>query len=426
LQAQADQEVPFVIDRSILMLIGFFLPFGAGMQLAFDFDISKVFPLLSIVAIARAVQQKSFVTLPRAFWAFIAFAAIHTVIVYAVVFPDEFSIGILDTISLEGSFVRTTEGAGIATARFFLFALTSWAVSRLWSPRGGVILSIAWFAGLVTVVIIGGYRTVEFTFTAQETRLSAGFLDANAFGLSSLTCLSLLILNAQLPANSWFKIISKIAIPVCMVFMLMSGSRGSILGAFSIGIILMYGRFSIYSLIQSLAAIGIAMVILIQLFPHFADSVLQRILFQRLMQDHGAGRTDIWLDYLSHLKSFVLWGVGFQRSTTVINSDYNYGLAACHNTLLTILVEWGVLALVLFVSAISAIMRKARELPEELRRCHLAILVGWIVQSQFMDTLALRETWIIIGVCTAFGAMQVYSAPIPIFDAKVKLPKGLV
>ncbi len=106
-----------MVDQLILICLGLSLPLGSGMQTAFSFDVSKAFPLVSAIAIVRAIQRRPVQGYPTVLWAFLIFIAAHSVVVYTLVAPQDFSFTSLGFVTLGGGFVRETESVGIQAIR---------------------------------------------------------------------------------------------------------------------------------------------------------------------------------------------------------------------------------------------------------------------------------------------------------------------
>jgi len=388
-------------DELILILLGFSLPLGSGMQNTFPVDISKCFPLIALVAIARAIRRTDSKGYPRTMWAFLLFALVHTLIVYGLIFPEEFSLTSLGSVNLGSGFFREMEGNGIKVIRFFLFAATGWAFSRLWTPRAGAAFTYALFAGLLLTVCLGGYSTHEVLYSGYEERISAGFLDANAFGLTSLCCLCFIVMTLAAKRDRAFRLFSLIAVPSSCMFLAMSGSRGCLLGAVIGALSLVKGRRKLQWLFGIVAALTLAVFLLGRYFPAFTDTLEARLSPARLLEDNGSGRTYIWLDYVHQIKGYWLLGVGAERSMSVISDGYAYKIAVCHNTFLGVLVEYGLVGFALFVIALTEIVRGICRISLPLRKASLAIIAAWAAQALFLDSLSLRDSWLIVGLCSA-------------------------
>jgi O-antigen ligase len=112
------------------------------------------------------------------------------------------------------------------------------------------------------------------------------------------------------------------------------------------------------------------------------------------LTDHGAGRTDIWQDYVQPqaIKKYFLTGVGFGRTMEAIKETYTYDLKCTHNNYLEVFVNYGIFGIVLFFFAIVQIWKNIR-VP-----AIFGLYTMWLIVGCFLDTFVIRETYIVLGV----------------------------
>jgi O-antigen ligase len=401
---------------SLLLLLGFFVPWGSGLQLNFAFDVSKIFPTFAIFSILAAwYLRKEAVGYPKKLWLFLGFVSVHTIIVYTIFCPNEFGFGYNGYINLPGGYIQQGEMVGILIARWCLFALTGWAVAILLQG----VTSLYWliggyFGGLSSAMLLGGYQTNQFILGAHEVRLSAGFLDGNAFGLTAGTCVLLLTIGLRNVNHLTLKILTAFALVFAIVCTILSGSRGALAGA-AVGLFFVYGkgRGRLGAIAASVAAIMVAVAAVQILRPEIATTAIERLNIHYLSEDVGAGRLYIWRDYLMELPRYFLSGMGFGRSREGLDALSVYRLTLPHNIYLGAIVEFGIFGGATLILMLSAVYARCKEACALVSSGLKGLLLAWLVVSAFLDTLSLRDTWLILGICCAAPSFKAEEASSP-------------
>ncbi len=228
---------------SVLFVAMFFSTWGSGMQKVSPVDLSKVFPVLSLVVILYALLfVKRKLVFPRAFNWFLAFYAVHGIITYTLIFPEELSFGSFGS-SLQGEgFVSVNEGSGIILARIGIFAVFGLAFASLMWDRARVQLAaLGYGAGLLAVLALGGYVSNDTSMrtASAEVRNAGGFLDPNSFGFSGLTAVCLAMLAWSGARNPRLKAALGAVGIVGGLAILQSGSRSAMMGVLFAFIVIM-------------------------------------------------------------------------------------------------------------------------------------------------------------------------------------------
>ncbi|MHB9154922.1 MAG: O-antigen ligase family protein [Endomicrobiales bacterium] len=394
-----------------LAALGFFAPWGEGLQQAAHFDLSKIFVALAVLFIPfRLFFFKERAVFPEYFNYFVLFTLAHTVLAYALFFRQELVFGVQGQQALQGNFVRAQEGAGMVLLRRFLLVLFGYALAATVRGRGQLTpLFLGYGAGLTSVLLLGGYRL--FDSRISEERIAGGYLDPNAFGLAGMTMvfLSALVLvrgsgRPFVRALAVFFILAGIAV------IFGSGCRGVMLGSLFGLLLVLYcipGFVKKFWLVTGAFAFLVAAV---NFFPYdFPDMIKKRFNYERIQEDGGAGRTFIWKDYLQAFSSYALIGVGMGRSLEVTRYSWTRKWAVPHNNYLAVWVESGAVGILLYLMALYQLGRgivEKRGLDPDgalSGSMVLGMFSAWLVMSFFMDTFAQRETWIILGVAASYA-----------------------
>ncbi len=201
---------------------------------------------------------------------------------------------------------------------------------------------------------------------------------------------------------------------VCVVGLALSGTRSGWIGIVAAAIAwVALGRERRQAL--SLAAGASAIVLLAMVVPGMSDFLLGRV--ESSLATGGAGRTDIWSVGLYMFASAPLTGVGlgnFPISYTPYVIDQAsagftplYVLSAgraAHNVLLGTFVETGVVGGMLLIAFCGTALLE----PSDARVANVirAILVGFIVQSLFLDILGQKQVWLFLAIAFGLGAAR--------------------
>ena len=398
---QSRRSVPL---QTLLFLTMFFSTWGSGMQKLSPVDLSKIFPVLSLLVILYAMLYvKKKLVFPRAFNWFAAFYLVHMTLTYGLIYPELFEFGYSGGSARGGDFIAVGEGAGIACARIVIFLVFGNALAALlWERRRLRWVAIGYGAGLLSVLALGGYVSTEVSRISAEVRNAGGFLDPNSFGFAGLTAVSLALL-AWADAGKDFRVKALLAAVAITggLAVLQSGSRSSMMGClFEFIVIILYSD-KLSRKMNMLVAGGLVAIVALSFMPGtMLESLKERASVGRIRADRGANRLDIWSNYLSELPSYAVTGVGILRSREVIRGSYTAEFAITHNQYLEILVETGLLGLLLFLAALACLWRAASARDPDsplMRPMLLAALVGLFTEFMFLNTFYSRDTWILLG-----------------------------
>jgi hypothetical protein len=374
------------------------------MNNVFYFDISKVYVcLIAGLIFVWILFMKDKLLFPGWLNVFFGFAFIHILITHGLIFRDEFTFvdpkivfSNSDPHVLAENYERT-EAIGITILRYFIFMISGYVICDIIQTKRQLFYFIlAYTAGLSIVAFI----SVFSLGVSMESRVAGGVADPNCFGFSGsmLTVLvSIFITDRNLRPYQRGILIYGFILGSGVV--LVSASRGALLSVI-IGLMVTLMNAKVpFKKVAALAALIIAVAMMIQI--HAASSQEESAIFDGdrysidgALSDHGAGRSDIWYDYLqpSVLKKCFLTGVGFGRSIDAINDTYTYMLKAPHNNYLVVFVDYGIIGISLFL--IGLVQTWASIRMSALR----GLYSMWLTSGFFLGTFELRETWIILGI----------------------------
>lgn len=193
--------------------------------------------------------------------------------------------------------------------------------------------------------------------------MGAQVADPNMFAATLLLPFSLAV-GYFLTVNNWMSKIMTAGLGATLVFgILLTMSRGAFLSVLTIALVYLY-RFHWRRKMLGLAAL---LFLPLLIAPH---SFFTRL--QDAISSGGAGRLDVWRAGLMSLKTYGIWGAGFDNFSSVYSNVAGYAThfmgysRDSHNTYLEIGVDLGILGLLFFFAAIRSQLRSASSLGRAL------------------------------------------------------------
>ncbi|MBN2604080.1 MAG: O-antigen ligase family protein [Candidatus Thermoplasmatota archaeon] len=370
------------------------------------FDFSKIFIFFSFLIIVYWLlfTKNKFNTYPRFLNFFNFFVLIHTMIVYLVLYPNELTFGYVGESHLQSGFIKVKEAPGMFLVRYFSFMTFGYAISKLvYDKKRFTIVAIALGFGLACVMLIGGYKAVYSNFV--EIRFSGGFLDPNAFGILTVTTLLLNICVLFEKKNGkWIRRLSILPIIFGVIGTLFSGSRGAFLGLIC-GIIFFFVFLKKLNILLQTFVLIFTIAILLNYYlpPYIYEMVTVRASIEKVKDDKGAGRLDVWKDYLLQFSKYGLTGVGLNRSREAIKDTYSHRFSVTHNHYLAQIVEFGIAGIILFVIGIAellmGLLAKNRNKNNTDTIFISALLFSMLIMVFFINPEGQREYWLVLGIC---------------------------
>jgi O-antigen ligase len=192
------------------------------------------------------------------------------------------------------------------------------------------------------------------------------------------------------------KILSSIILFATILGVIVTGTRGALMGICIIFIIYML------SLKKKLNFLIMALIALFILIPLIPEHTLERI--GEATSDQGSGRLSIWMVGLRSLEKYWLFGAGFENFPNAYNEFVDYwpvfrGLnRAPHNIFLEILVDLGIVGFALLIIALIKHYKviSSRFIQENSDQIMLkATFWGMLTDSFFINSLWLKPFWLL-------------------------------
>jgi len=339
-------------------------------------------------------------------------------------------LGILTIIVLvlKGSFERKLkrpDHAVLYWVLFTMFGLVSivWAIdpviaqNRFSTAIGMLVLYLVVasyeiekneFNAMKTLIIAGGLLAAIATIynyqsgvfkVAQRASLKFGeaSVNPNLLGFSLLIPISVC---AEMMFNQNKKII-KIFIAIVLALMLLAiiltGSRGSMLGVVAIFIVYFL------SIKKKLSFVTIVIIVGIILLPFIPDFFIER--WETSIETGGSGRTSIWYAGLMVVKKYWLLGAGLNNFPLAFNEFADYATATIyrfrdpHNTYMGILGELGIIGFILAIFGVwrhyKIIKRRCPKIYQNTQIMLKAAFWAVLVSSFFGSYLWKKSFWLL-------------------------------
>jgi O-antigen ligase len=400
--SKLDQPILWnILGSKLMIVVIFFLPFGGALQKSLGFDASKIFVILSTSFVIFWIFFKHHkkVNFPKIFTALIFYILIHTIFTYIFILQEGLTFGYLG-YTVRGGLIVAQEAIGTTILRFGLFTSFGYALADCIDRKTFNSLLFAYGLGFVIANLLSG----NIALYTNESRYTGALLDPNALGLSAdialFISIYIIIFNN---ATLFIKLVNIFIASFAFYTLIASGSRGALLGLIT-GLLIIILKISSINKRTTflLSVIFIAIFGLIFGGMQYFDTFISRTNMSRIITDQGAGRLEIWGDYINNIEQYWLTGVGFGRELEVVKNTSNSN-AIAHNTYLGVFVEFGIVGLFLFLVSILKLLKNLRiKNLNNINIIVIAIFVSWMVISFFLDTLALRESWMILGLTAAF------------------------
>ena len=255
-------------------------------------------------------------------------------------------------------------------------------------------------------VLAAGYGAFLFTHgmdVGKENRLwistdVGNFVDPNHFAAALLLPFALTLTLTLYARNAWQAIGGAIALVALSEGIVVSASRGAIIGVGAIALyLLIRSRHRIRLLaLAAVATVGGALT---------SSSLAER--FSVAFSSGGSGRTDIWQVGLSAVKSYWVFGAGYNNFAFAYDKAFMQASQlhfmswhrAPHNILLNVIVELGVPGTLLLLAVwfgqfrmLKGVAPDDRDYP--LRLALEAAVVGTFVAALFLDVMVMKYVWL--------------------------------
>lgn len=263
------------------------------------------------------------------------------------------------------------------------------------TPRDNSRINYAIVLGGVVAVLYQIYSYfvlgISYEQAGRVTLMTAATeTDPNQFAFCLLIPLSV-SMTSILSSTHTISRLSSIAASGVMIYgVLLSGSRGGLLGVISIMIVLATARFNVKRMIVVTIFLGVSLL------------AAQLMLADRLSlssDSSGAGRLDIWAVAGEAFVHNPLFGYGLSNFPNAYD-EYRYinptqGMSrGAHNVFLGTVVELGAIGLFLLLSLLFLHYRLLQKLMDDTALALKAALVATVVSALFLDVLWRKSFWL--------------------------------
>jgi O-antigen ligase len=236
-----------------------------------------------------------------------------------------------------------------------------------------------------------------------EGRYSASGFNENEVGIILALSLSMsCYLLARSAGPRWLWLLH---IPVCVLAICLTGSRGSFIAS-SVGLLMLPLSFA--SLSRAQRRLGILTLILLTAaaFVFVPLSTWQRLGTIRSEISEGTltKRTYIWAAGLDVYRQHPIAGVGAGAFGASVYSKLDIPYVA-HNSYLSVLVELGAVGAILFAALLAGLFRLAARLPTLESRAWTILLLTWAVAVSSVTWEHRKPTWFLFGLLIAQAAV---------------------
>jgi O-antigen ligase len=249
-----------------------------------------------------------------------------------------------------------------------------------------------------------------------DGRYSASGFNENELGI--ILALSLVMSCYLLARNAGPPLIWLLHVPVCVLAICLTGSRGSFIAS---TVALLMFPLSFASLRRAHRKFGvIALLLVIAAGIVFVPrSTWERIGTIRSEISEGTltKRTFIWAAGLDVYREHPVGGVGAGAFGASVYSKLDIPYVA-HNSYLSVLVELGAVGAILFVALLVGLFRLAAQLPKLERRAWTILLLTWAVAVFSVTWEHRKPTWFLFGLLIAQAAA--FRRPRPIIGHAVQ------
>jgi O-antigen ligase len=266
---------------------------------------------------------------------------------------------------------------------------------------------------LLAAYVLGTYVSAVSTIYAfvtgrgdnlalSEGRYTAPGFNENELGIIlalGLVMSCYLLLRNKGPRAIWF-----IHVPVCVIAICLTGSRGSFIAA---GIALLMFPLSFGSFSRAQKKFGaLALVVVVA----SGMAIVPAASWDRIGSIQGeisegtlTKRTYIWAAGMDVFREHPLIGVGAGAFGASVYNKLDVPYVA-HNSYLSVLVEMGVIGELLFIALLGALVHAAIRLPKLESRAWTLLLLTWAIAVLSVTWEHRKPTWFLFGMLMAQAA----------------------
>lgn len=285
--------------------------------------------------------------------------------------------------------------AALALTRFDARTLRLMATSLM---AGGVAVVCY---GLVQITFLGGLPGKRTGPGDGPPRFGDDLLGANNEAAALLLPLAVAA-TRTLTESGRSRLLHGGATLLLLLGILMTGSRGGLLGAFVVFAVVLWLGIAPRARKVAIAATVAVLVVLALVFQPFGFG-------RRQVENstNSSGRTDIWLVGAQACPLYCLAGAGWGAFPTVYQQELSSTPEARvqprgatfepHSIFLLAVIELGLPGLVLMVIGLAVALMSAWRLPAAMRAPPMAALLGTVVSSFFLSNINYKFFWAVIA-----------------------------
>ena len=266
-------------------------------------------------------------------------------------------------------------------------------------------------AGLLAY-LMGSYVSIAATVISFRTGVTAeyGRYAAEGFNPNGLA----LILALGLPVACYLAatrresaaprltaLLALAYIPCALLGIGLTGTRTALLASAPA---LLFGLWSL-RMAGPAVRIGVVIGVLTALYGVIGfvpDFLLERLAStgDELQQGDFTGRTFIWAESLRVIRDSPILGVGTGAFRAAVGLD-----KVAHNSVLSILVELGLVGLTLYAAALVIAVRAALRAPRLEAAFWLALLATWAIGASALTWEHHKQSWLVLGLAVCGGSL---------------------
>jgi O-antigen ligase len=235
-----------------------------------------------------------------------------------------------------------------------------------------------------------------------EGRYTAVGFDENELGIT--LALSLVMSCYLLAHNARWRPIWLIHIPLCILAICLTGSRGAFISS-AVAALIFPLTFGSLSKGQKWLMLSTLLVLVVTALAFLPQTTWDRIgtIHSEVTEGTLTKRTYIWAAGLDVYREHPILGVGAGAFGPSVYSKLDIPYVA-HNSYLSVLVELGAVGGILFAAVLLALLRLATLLPKLERRMWMVLLLTWSVAVLSVTWEHRKPTWFLVGLLIAQSA----------------------
>lgn len=265
-------------------------------------------------------------------------------------------------------------------------------------------LAVVFAVGTIADGLFGGVVRPAGPF--ENPNIYANYLVVNGF-------LAAYLLGTLRRERPYLVAVASLAIPILAAALLLTGSRGGLLGAATgiAALALLHPNVGPRLVARPLfVAAAVLSTIAVVAVLSYDDRVRERLTSSLEPEsDNVGGRLERWELGVDAVLEHPLTGVGFGQSQNYVRSHgVNNSYPRLHNTHLTVLTETGVIGLAAFYALFGAVVYQTARLARRIEPAYAffgAAIFATLGQGLVTGVLTFRSLWIVTG---AVAALSVY------------------